>query len=115
MASLEGMSAARAFGFALVLSIANPKELAMGAATGLVIGGLIPDPGPALAVGLVYTVVAVLGVAVPLGAVMLMGERADPLLTGIRGWLDRTNAVLMAILLLVFGAILLGNGLTSLA
>jgi hypothetical protein len=46
---------------------------------------------------------------------MLMGERADPLLTGIRGWLDRNNAVLMAILLLVFGAILLGNGLTSLA
>jgi hypothetical protein len=115
MASLEGISAARAFGFALVLSIANPKELAMGAATGLVIGGLIPNPGPALAVGLVYTVVAVLGVAVPLGAVVLMGERADPLLTGIRGWLERNNAVLMAILLLVFGAILLGNGLSSLA
>lgn len=114
MASLEGMSAARAFGFALVLSIVNPKELAMGAATGLVIGGLIPDPGPALAVGLVYTVVAVLGVAVPLGAVVLMGERAAPLLTGIRGWLERNNAVLMAILLLVFGAILLGNGLSSL-
>jgi hypothetical protein len=115
MASLEGMSAARAFGFALVLSIANPKELAMGAATGLVIGGLIPDPAPALAVGLVYTVVAVLGVAVPLGAVVLMGERAEPLLASVRRWLDRNNAVLMAIVLLVFGAILLGNGLSSLA
>src|SRR5690606_14984811 len=35
MTSLEGVSAGRAFWFAVVLSIANPKELAMGAAPGL--------------------------------------------------------------------------------
>jgi hypothetical protein len=115
MASLENLSAGRAFWFAVVLSIANPKELAMGAATGLVIGGLIPNPGPALVVGLVYTIVAVLGVAVPVVAVAVMGERAQPLLTGIRGWLERNSAVLMAIVLLVFGAILLGTGISGLA
>jgi hypothetical protein len=114
MASLEGITAPRAFWFAVVLSVANPKELAMGAATGLVIGGLIPDPGPALLVGLVYTVIAVLGVAVPVAAVALLGERAGPLLTGIQGWLARNSGVLMAIVLLVFGAILLGQGISGL-
>jgi threonine/homoserine/homoserine lactone efflux protein len=115
MTSLEGISAGRAFWFAVALSIANPKELAMGAATGLVIGGLIPEPGPALAVALVYTVIAVLGVAVPLVTVAVMRERAAHVLTAIRGWLERNNAVLMAIVLLVFGAILLGRGVSGLA
>ena len=114
MASLEGMSAGRAFWFAIVLSIANPKELAMGAAAGLVIGGLIPEPAPAVVVGIIYTVIAVLGVAVPVIAVALLGARAEPLLTATRGWLERNNAVLMAILLLVFGAILLGQGISGL-
>ncbi len=115
MASLGGLTAPRAFGFALVLSIANPKELAMGAATGLVIGGLSPDPGPALTVGVVYTVIASLGVAVPVAVAVAMGPRAEAMLTRIRVWLERNNAVLMAILLLVFGAILLGQGLSGLA
>lgn len=115
MVSLEGISAGRAFWFAVALSIANPKELAMGAATGLVIGGLIPQPGPALVVGLVYTVIAVLGVAVPLVARVWLGDRAEPLLAGTRRWLERNNAVLMAIVLLVFGAILLGQGISALA
>jgi hypothetical protein len=114
MVSLEGISAARAFWFSIVLSIANPKELAMGAATGLVIGGLIPDPAPAVVVGVIYTVIAVLGVAVPLVAVVLLGARAEPLLAATRAWLERNNAVLMAILLLVFGAILLGQGISGL-
>jgi threonine/homoserine/homoserine lactone efflux protein len=115
MASLEGISAPRAFWFAIVLSVANPKELAMGAATGLVIGGLIPDPGPALLVGLVYTLIAVLGVAVPVAAVAVLGDRAQPLLTGIQGWLARSSGVLMAIVLLVFGVILLGQRISGLA
>ena len=69
----------------------------------------------ALAVGLVYTAIAVLGVAVPLVTVAVLRERAAPVLAGIRGWLERNNAVLMAILLLVFGAILLGQGVSGLA
>jgi hypothetical protein len=47
--------------------------------------------------------------------VAVLRERAAPVLTGIRGWLERNNAVLMAILLLVFGAILLGQGVSGLA
>lgn len=115
MAALEGMSAARTFGLALVLSIANPKELAMGAATGLVIGSLIAEPARALLVGGVYTLIAVLGVALPVVAAVVLGERAQPMLADIRAWLDRNSAVLMAIVLIVFGAMLLGSALSSLA
>jgi hypothetical protein len=47
--------------------------------------------------------------------VAVLRERAAPVLTAIRGWLERNNAVLMAIVLLVFGAILLGRGVSGLA
>jgi len=114
IASLERMTASRAAVFGFVLALANPKVLAMGTAAGLTIGGLLAEVGKALVVGAVYTIVAVLGVAVPVVAVTVLGARVGGTLRSIRTWLDRNSAVLMAILLLVFGAILLGHGLSGL-
>lgn len=114
MASLEGMGAGRAFGLAVVVSAANPKELAMGAAAGMVIGSTVPEVLPALGVLAIYTIIAVTGVSAPVLGVLLAGERAALLLDDIRGWLDRNSAALMAIVLVVFGAILLGEGISVL-
>ncbi len=69
---------------------------------------------PALGVLAIYTIIAVTGVSAPVLGVLLAGERAALLLDDIRGWLDRNSAALMAIVLVVFGAILLGEGISVL-
>jgi hypothetical protein len=56
-------------------------------------------------------VIASLGVAAPIVATLLLGDRSDDVLTGWQGWLDRNNTAMMAVLYLVFGVILVGKGL----
>lgn len=115
MSSIGTMSGRRALGFGMLISVVNPKELAMGAAAGLVIGDAVDQPLPALSAVLVYAAIATLGVSLPLVAVVVAGEAAPPVLAQLQGWLERNSAATMGILLLVFGAILLGQALPALA
>jgi hypothetical protein len=44
----------------------------------------------------------------------LLGHRAEELLVRIKAWMARENAVIMAVLCLVIGAKLLGDGISGL-
>jgi len=43
-----------------------------------------------------------------------MGERAAHVLDGLKTWMVQNNAVIMAVLLLVIGAKMIGDGITAL-
>lgn len=110
--SIDRATPAGALRLGAMLTLANPKELAFAFGAGLMVGGL--SAGRALAAALAFAAVAALGVAVPVGAMLLAGDRARDRLGGVRDWLLRNQAVAVAVVLLLIGAMLIGSGIEAL-
>ena len=55
--------------------------------------------------------IAAIGVATPVVIALSMGDRADGLLERLKTWMARNNGVIMAVILLLIGVKLLGDGL----
>jgi hypothetical protein len=114
MRSLDALSPLKAAGLAVVLSSVNPKNLVLtvGAAAAIAQTGIEPaDQAIAYAV---FVVIGSLGVLVPLGLSLVLGARAEPLLDRVRSWMAANNTVIMAVLFLIIGAKLLGDGIGGL-
>lgn len=114
MASIDAMRAAAAFRLGLVLTVVNPKEIAFAAGAGFTIGGAFLGAGEMVLAGAVFVLLACASVAVPVLAVLIGGARTAPNLAEARSWLVRNNAAVLAIVLLVLGAMLIGSGLSGL-
>ena len=52
--------------------------------------------------------------AAPVVISLALGERARRILDGLQAWMSANNAVIMAVLLLVIGVKLIGDGITGL-
>jgi threonine/homoserine/homoserine lactone efflux protein len=115
MASLEGARPRRAFVLGVTLASVKPKNLVLAAAAGAAIAGAELPVGQSVAVLVLFAVVASVSVAAPLLAVLAVGPRAGAMLAGWRAWLEANNAVLVAVVLLVLGAVLLVQGIAALA
>jgi hypothetical protein len=59
----------------------------------------------------VFVVIASAGVAVPLLMHLVMGARADRRLVAVKNWMANNNKTIMAIVLLIIAAKLIGDGL----
>jgi threonine/homoserine/homoserine lactone efflux protein len=113
MEGIQSFSVARSFGLGVLLGAVNPKMLAMALAAAATIAGAgLPDGEDVVAVAF-YTVIASIGVAAPLVVAVAMGDRAQPVLDNWKDWLGRNNTAVMAVLFLVFGAVLVGQGLQT--
>lgn len=111
MADIDELAPGRAFGLALLLSSVNPKNLALGlgAMTSLATLGA---PSDEVVVGIVaFVVVASLSVAAAVVYRLVGGEKAQRSLETMQGWLKTHNDAVMAVLLLVFGVLLVSQGL----
>jgi hypothetical protein len=62
----------------------------------------------------VFVVIGSLGVLGPLALAFGLGERSKPLLDRLRSWMAANNTVIMAVLLLIIGAKLVGDGIGGL-
>ena len=114
MRSISTATPASAVRLALLLSAANPKVLLLAAAGGLAIGADDFTARGDVAAVVVFTLVASVSVAVPVLAYTLLGERVLGPLGAARDWLVRHNAAVMAVVLVVIGALLLVKGATAL-
>jgi hypothetical protein len=63
----------------------------------------------------VFTVIATLGVAIPMGIYPVMGDGAAATLDGSKTCMARNNTAVMAALLLIIGVKLIGDGIGGLA
>jgi uncharacterized membrane protein YdjX (TVP38/TMEM64 family) len=63
----------------------------------------------------VFAVIATIGVAVPVVIYLAMGERSAGLLGRLKSWMRRNNAVILAVVLVVIGVTLIGDGIGGLA
>ena len=113
MAALDGFRWPKALGAGVVLSAANPKNLLLAVAGATVIaqGGL--SGGQEALSLVVFVLIGTIGVAAPVVLYFAMGARSRALLDGMRGWLMVHNAVIMAVLLIVIGAKILGDAISG--
>jgi threonine/homoserine/homoserine lactone efflux protein len=114
MEGMQSFSPGRSLVTGLGLGAANPKMIAMALAAAATIATAGLSTGDDAIVIAVYTVIGAIGVAAPLVVAVAMGDRAAPVLDGWRDWLAHHNAAVMAVLFLVFGVVLIGQGLQTL-
>ncbi len=115
LAAMDAIGAARTVLMGIAFSALNPKNLVLtfaGVASIDASNGTPGQQGIALAV---YAFVASLSVIVPMVGYFAFTERIRPTLIGWKDWLIRNNAGVVTVLLIVFGALLIGNGLKMLA
>ncbi len=99
----------------VLLSDVNPKNLliTVGAAAGIAQTGIAAGK-QAIALA-VFVLIGSLGVGVPVAIFFVMGDRAARLLSAMKDWMGAHNAAIMAVLILVIGAKLIGDGISGLA
>jgi threonine/homoserine/homoserine lactone efflux protein len=115
MRTIDKFTPARAFAIAAALSGINPKNLLLtvGAAAAIAQTGVdTADQAIALAV---FVLVGTLGPALPVAIYFALGARAKHILDELKLWLAAHNAAIMAVLCLVIGAKLIGDGISGLA
>lgn len=113
MGSIERFGPGKAVGAGAALSGANPKNalLAIGAATTIAQTGIAG--GDQAIAYIVFAIIATLGVAFPVVLWFAIGDRSRRILTGLRDWMGRYNAVIMAVLCLIIGAKLIGDAISG--
>lgn len=115
MQRIDDLRPGAAGGLGLLLSAANPKNLLLAAAGGAAIAAVDLGTGPATVSILVFTLLAASTVVVPALGYLFAGARLDSTLTSAKDWLMANNAAVMAVLFVVFGTSLLGDGIQILS
>jgi Sap, sulfolipid-1-addressing protein len=115
MAAIDRLKPSVVLGGGVVLGGVRPKSflLAAGGAAAIAQTG-IAGGQQAIAYA-VFAVIATIGVAAPVVIYFAMGTRSGELLGRLKGWMRRNNAVILAVVLLVIGVTLIGDGIGGLA
>ncbi|GAA4843677.1 GAP family protein [Luteimicrobium xylanilyticum] len=114
MSAIDTFKPPTAFGLAVLLGAVNPKNLLLVVSGAAAISAAAPgSTGTQLDALVVFTVIASLGVIAPVVVYLSMGSRAAKILDELKTWMIHNNAVIMAILLLVIGVKMIGDGITA--
>lgn len=114
MRAVDAFTPAKAFGLAVLLGAVNPKNLLLVVSGAAAIAAATDDTAARFGALAVFVVVATVGVAAPLVVYVATGPRAAALLDELKTWMVNHNAAIMAVLLLVIGAKMLGAGIAAL-
>ena len=114
MGDLDSFSPVKAAGAGVALSVLNPKNLLLMVAGAAAIAQTgIPADEQAVA-WIVFTLIASLGVATPIIIFFAVPDRSAELLGRLKTWMADNNAVIMAVILVVIGAKLIGDAISGL-
>jgi threonine/homoserine/homoserine lactone efflux protein len=114
MAAIDSFTPIKSAGIAALLSGVNPKNLLLILAAASTIAQSGISGGEQAVVYGVFCVIGTVGVAIPVIVYFFLGDRAPALLRRMQTWMAHNNAVIMAVLLLVIGVKIFGDGLSSL-
>jgi threonine/homoserine/homoserine lactone efflux protein len=114
MRAIDTFTPGRAVAMGVALSAINPKNLLLtvGAAAAIAQAGV--STGDAAVALAVFVVIGTLGPAAPVLISLYMRSRARDILDELKAWMGAHNAAIMAVLCLVIGARLLGDGISGL-
>lgn len=113
MSAIDGMTPTRALGFGFALAALNPKNLLLAMNAGLELGTHYLDLAPLAAVIAIFTVLATSSVLIPVIAYLIASDRLEKPLRALEEWLITNSWLIMALLLLVIGTVVVGNGLEN--
>jgi threonine/homoserine/homoserine lactone efflux protein len=114
MASIDSLTPVKAGGLGVLLSGVNPKNLALSLAAGASLAQVGATGGEAVAGLLAFVIIASLSIGIPVVFYLFGGDRAAGVLDRWKGWLSTHNDAVMGVLFLVFGVVILGQGLQTL-
>lgn len=115
MAALDTFGPGKSLGLGAALAGANPKNLVLTVAAAVSIAQSGLPGGQQVAVLAVFIGLGSVTVAAPLVTYFAMGKRAAGILSDWKTWLSVNNTTIMFVLLLVFGALLTGQGIAGLS
>jgi threonine/homoserine/homoserine lactone efflux protein len=115
MQTIDTIMPGKAFGMGVLLSAVNPKNLllTLGAASAIAQTGV--DTGRQAVALAVFVAIGTLGPVLPVAIYFVLGARATVVLDDLKLWMAAHNAAIMAVLCLVIGAKLIGDGIAGLA
>ena len=113
MDGLTGFSPAQSLKAGTVLGVANPKNIVVALAAALIVSSGSLSMAQQVIACAVYVIIGVLGVAAPILAMVVLGERSAEVLEGWKTWLRHNNPTVMAVLFFVFGVVLIGQGIAG--
>ena len=114
MSTIDKTTPLAAFGLAAALSGANPKNLLLAIAGAAAIAQTGISGVQQAVAYVVFAVIGTLGVGIPVGIYFALGERSQEMLARLKDWMTQHNAVIMAVLCLIIGAKLIGDGISGL-
>jgi threonine/homoserine/homoserine lactone efflux protein len=115
MRTIDRFTPGRSFAIATALSGINPKNLLLTVGAAAAIAQTGADTGAEAVALAVFVVIGTLGPGVPVAIYFVLGERATRILDDLKTWMGTHNAAIMAVLCLVIGAKLIGDGVSGLA
>jgi threonine/homoserine/homoserine lactone efflux protein len=114
MQTVDHFTPVKAFGMAVLLSAVNPKNLLLTVAAAAAIAETgISAAQQELALA-IFVVLGTVGPAIPVAIHLVLGERSKKLLDGLNSWMAANNAVIMAVIMLIIGVKLVGDGIAGL-
>lgn len=111
MATIDSVQASRAFVLGALLSGVNPKNLLLNVAAAGAIAAASLTTTETVIVTIVFILISSITIIGPVLYVQIAGERAEKGLNELKAWLTQNNATIMAVLLLIIGVKLIGDGL----
>jgi threonine/homoserine/homoserine lactone efflux protein len=114
MQTIDAFQPPKALAMGALLSGVNPKNLLLTVAAATAIAQTGVGGGRQAIALAIFIVVGSLGVGAPVVLYFALGERSQELLDELKAWMIAHNAAIMAAILLVLGAKLIGDGLAGL-
>ncbi len=114
MQTIDGFRWPKALGAGVLLSGINPKNLLLTIAAAAAIAQTGIDTGEQAISLAVFILIGTVGVAAPVVIYFALGSRSRDVLDGMKTWMAANNAAIMAVLVLIIGTKLLGDGIAGL-
>lgn len=114
MTAIDDFGSAKAFGMGIVLTVPNPKNLGLTVAAAATISSAGLGVGEEVGTLLVFVAIASLTIIGPIALYLLARERAETVLDSMKEWLVANSNTVMAVLFVVLGAKVLGDGIAVL-
>lgn len=113
LATIDTFTPVKSLGLGAAFSGLNPKCLIFGAAAAATVAQANLSTSDTVITLAVFVVLSSLTIIIPMAYALIGGERAKTTLEGWKAWLSANNAAVMAALFVVFGVVLLSEGLRS--
>jgi threonine/homoserine/homoserine lactone efflux protein len=115
MQTIDTFSPGKALAMGILFSGVNPKNLILTVAAASAIAQTGIDTGEQAVALAVFVVIGTLGPGLPVAMYFALGARARHVLDELKAWMAGHNAAIMAVLCLVIGAKLIGDGISGLS